>query len=156
MRPADRSYSASHEWVQLDGDLATVGITDFAIEQLGELVYLDLPEDGGAVSRGEAFGEVESVKAVSDLNSPIDGEIVEVNSALADELLREVSDVSLHAPDVGVEKGCQHDYAHGPFSYAFVPITMGPPLSHLPYFGPVPRPASPGRSRLGRWSGTGP
>ncbi len=86
MRPADRSYSASHEWVQLDGDLATVGITDFAIEQLGELVYLDLPEDGGAVSRGEAFGEVESVKAVSDLNSPIDGEIVEVNSALADEL----------------------------------------------------------------------
>ncbi len=86
MRPADRSYSESHEWAQLDGEFALVGITDFAIEQLGELVYLDLPEAGGAVSRGEAFGEVESVKAVSDLNSPIDGEIVEVNSPLTDEL----------------------------------------------------------------------
>ncbi|MBC8327273.1 MAG: glycine cleavage system protein GcvH [Planctomycetes bacterium] len=86
MRPEDRSYSESHEWAQLDGGIATVGITDFAIEQLGELVYLDLPAPGASVSRGQAFGEVESVKAVSDLNSPIDGEIVEVNTALADEL----------------------------------------------------------------------
>jgi glycine cleavage system H protein len=86
MRPQDRSYSESHEWAQLDGDIATVGITDFAVEQLGELVYLDLPAAGTAVQRGAAFGEVESVKAVSDLNSPVDGEIVEVNEALADEL----------------------------------------------------------------------
>jgi glycine cleavage system H protein len=86
MRPQDRSYSESHEWAQLDGDIATVGITDFAVEQLGELVYLDLPAAGTTVQRGAAFGEVESVKAVSDLNSPVDGEIVEVNEALADEL----------------------------------------------------------------------
>lgn len=86
MRPDDRSYLDSHEWAQLDGELATVGITDFAVEQLGELVYLDLPSVGTRVSRGESFGEVESVKAVSDLNSPVDGEVVEVNEGLEDEL----------------------------------------------------------------------
>jgi glycine cleavage system H protein len=86
MRPSDRSYLDSHEWAQLDGDVVTVGITDFAIEQLGELVYLDLPSTGTAVSRGNSFGEVESVKAVSDVNSPVDGEIVEVNEALPDSL----------------------------------------------------------------------
>lgn len=86
MRPNDRSYLQSHEWAQLHGDVATVGITDFAVEQLGELVYLDLPEVGRALRRGEAFGEVESVKAVSDINSPVAGEVVAVNSALADDL----------------------------------------------------------------------
>ncbi|MCH2111317.1 MAG: glycine cleavage system protein GcvH [Planctomycetes bacterium] len=86
MRPEDRSYLDSHEWAQLDGDIVTVGITDFALEALGELVFLDLPEVGRALARGEAFGEVESVKAVSDLNSPVGGEIVEVNSELPDEL----------------------------------------------------------------------
>tara|TARA_B100000614_G_C14316143_1_gene398361 strand:- start:284 stop:667 length:384 start_codon:yes stop_codon:yes gene_type:complete len=86
MRPSDRSYLDSHEWAQLDGDVVTVGITDFAIEQLGELVYLDLPSTGDAVSRGDSFGEVESVKAVSDINSPVSGEIVEVNAELADNL----------------------------------------------------------------------
>ena len=86
MRPDDRSYLQSHEWASLDGDIVTVGITDFTVSQLGELVYLDLPEAGRAVKRGEAFGEVESVKAVSDLNSPVDGEVVEVNAGLPDDL----------------------------------------------------------------------
>lgn len=86
MRPSDRSYLDSHEWAQLDGDIVTVGVTDFAIEQLGELVYLDLPATGTAVSRGNSFGEVESVKAVSDVNSPVDGEIVEINESLPDSL----------------------------------------------------------------------
>jgi len=86
MRPNDRSYLDSHEWAQLQGDVATVGITDFAVEQLGELVYLDLPEVGQSVTRGESFGEVESVKAVSDINSPVNGEVVEVNSDLPDAL----------------------------------------------------------------------
>ena len=86
MRPDDRSYLQSHEWASLDGDIVTVGITDFAVSQLGELVYLDLPDTGRQVSRGEAFGEVESVKAVSDLNSPVDGEVVEVNAGLPDDL----------------------------------------------------------------------
>jgi len=86
MRPTDRSYLESHEWAQLDGDIVTVGITDFAVEQLGELVYLDLPEIGADVSAGQGFGEVESVKAVSDMNSPVDGEVVAVNSDLTDNL----------------------------------------------------------------------
>jgi glycine cleavage system H protein len=86
MRPSDRSYLESHEWAKLDGDIVTVGITDFAVEQLGELVYLDLPETGDDAVCCEGFGEVESVKAVSDVNSPVDGEIVEVNSDLADNL----------------------------------------------------------------------
>ncbi len=86
MRPSDRSYLDTHEWAQLQGSVATVGITDFAVEQLGELVYLDLPAPGRKVKRGESFGEVESVKAVSDINSPVEGEVVEVNGALADDL----------------------------------------------------------------------
>ncbi len=86
MRPSDRSYLESHEWAKLDGDIVTIGITDFAVEQLGELVYLDLPDTGDSIAKGDAFGEVESVKAVSDLNSPVEGEIVEVNDGLADEL----------------------------------------------------------------------
>ncbi len=86
MRPQDRSYLDSHEWARLDGDVVTIGITDFAVEQLGELVYLELPSAGDSVSRGTSFGEVESVKAVSDVNSPVDGEVVEVNAGLGDEL----------------------------------------------------------------------
>lgn len=86
MRPNDRSYLETHEWAQLNGSVVTVGITDFAIEQLGELVYLDLPAKGRSVKRGESFGEVESVKAVSDVNSPVTGEVIEVNAALPDDL----------------------------------------------------------------------
>ncbi|MDE0585004.1 MAG: glycine cleavage system protein GcvH [Planctomycetota bacterium] len=86
MRPNDRSYLDSHEWAKIDGNIVTVGISDFAVEQLGELVYLDLPEAGATFIAGEAFGEVESVKAVSDLNCPVVGEVLEVNSGLCDNL----------------------------------------------------------------------
>ena len=84
MYPKDLKYDREHEWVRLDGDVATIGISDFAQDQLGEVVYVDLPSVGEAVSTGESFGEVESVKSVSELFSPVSGEVVEVNSALDD------------------------------------------------------------------------
>ncbi|HHJ99386.1 MAG TPA: glycine cleavage system protein GcvH [Actinobacteria bacterium] len=84
MYPKELKYDREHEWVRLDGDVATIGISDFAQDQLGEVVYVDLPSVGEAVSTGESFGEVESVKSVSELFSPISGEIVEVNEALED------------------------------------------------------------------------
>ena len=82
--PSDRSYSKDHEWVTVDGDVATVGISDFAQDQLGEVVYVDLPSEGDMLTAGEAFGEIESVKSVSELIAPVSGEITEVNSSLAD------------------------------------------------------------------------
>jgi len=82
--PDNLRYSSSHEWVRLDGDRATIGITDFAQHELGDVVYLDLPEAGRTVRAGSPFGTVESVKAVSDLYSPVSGEVVEVNSVLQD------------------------------------------------------------------------
>ncbi|HAL30507.1 MAG TPA: glycine cleavage system protein GcvH [Coriobacteriia bacterium] len=84
MYPKELKYDREHEWVRLEGDVATIGISDFAQDQLGEVVYVDLPSVGEAVSTGESFGEVESVKSVSELFSPISGEIVEVNDALED------------------------------------------------------------------------
>ncbi len=78
-------YADSHEWVKLDGDIATVGITDYAQHALGDIVYVDMPEVGDEVNQGEEFGAVESVKAASDLISPISGEVVEVNEALEDQ-----------------------------------------------------------------------
>ncbi|MBN2492136.1 MAG: glycine cleavage system protein GcvH [Planctomycetes bacterium] len=86
MRPSDRKYTESHEWVKVEGDVATIGITDYAIEHLDELVYLDLPEAGDSVTRGEPFGEIESVKAQSDIYSMLTGEVIETNAALADNL----------------------------------------------------------------------
>ncbi len=80
----DRRYAESHEWVKLDGDIATVGITDYAQHALGDIVYVDMPEVGDTVEAGEVFGAVESVKAASDLISPISGEVVEVNENLED------------------------------------------------------------------------
>lgn len=82
--PSDRSYSSEHEWVTVDGEVATVGITDFAQDQLGEVVYVDLPDVGTTVVAGEAFGEIESVKSVSELYAPVSGEVIEVNGELAD------------------------------------------------------------------------
>ena len=81
-------YAPTHEWLRLedDGELGTVGISAFAVEQLTDLVYIELPEVGKPVTAGESFGEIESVKAVSDLYSPVTGEIVEVNTSLADSL----------------------------------------------------------------------
>jgi glycine cleavage system H protein len=82
--PSDRSYSKEHEWVVVDGEIATVGITHFAQDQLGEVVYVDLPSDGDAINAGETFGEIESVKSVSELYAPVSGDVIEVNSGLSD------------------------------------------------------------------------
>jgi glycine cleavage system H protein len=83
--PDDLLYHSEHDWARLQGDEATFGITWYAQDALGEVVYFDLPKVGATVSRGEAYAEVESVKAVSDVYAPLSGEIVEVNEALADE-----------------------------------------------------------------------
>ncbi len=88
MDPATLKYSTSHEWAHVDGDVATVGISDYAAKHLSDLVYLDLPEVGDIVTAGKPFGEIESVKAVSDLNAPVSGEVVEVNTELPDYLER--------------------------------------------------------------------
>ena len=77
-------YSKSHEWVRFDGDVAVVGISDFAQDALGDLVFVNLPQVGDEVTAGEAFGDVESVKAVSDLISPVTGTVCEINEALLD------------------------------------------------------------------------
>ncbi|MEO8520818.1 MAG: glycine cleavage system protein GcvH [Acidobacteriota bacterium] len=82
MYPTDLKYTKDHEWVRLDGDQARVGITDYAQKQLGDVVYLELPEVGRSVARGDVFGTIESVKAVSELYAPVGGEVVEVNSHL--------------------------------------------------------------------------
>jgi glycine cleavage system H protein len=81
---ADRYYTETHEWVQVDGDVATIGITDFAQSQLGDVVFLELPSVGRMLEAGDSFGVVESVKAASDLYSPVAGAVVEVNEALSD------------------------------------------------------------------------
>lgn len=91
MQPQELLYAKTHEWVHVDRDssgapIATVGISHFAVEALTDLVYIELPETGREVKAGESFGEIESVKAVSDLYSPVSGEIVDVNAALADKL----------------------------------------------------------------------
>jgi glycine cleavage system H protein len=82
--PEDLQYTKSHEWVRIEGDTATIGITDHAQEELGDVVFVELPEEGAGFDAGESFGTVESVKAVSDLYTPVGGEVVEVNSALED------------------------------------------------------------------------
>ncbi|MDD6044323.1 MAG: glycine cleavage system protein GcvH [Clostridia bacterium] len=82
--PAELKYSKSHEWVKMQGDVAVIGISDFAQDALGDVVFINLPGVGDSVDMGAAFGDVESVKAVSDLVSPVSGEIIEVNEALAD------------------------------------------------------------------------
>ncbi len=80
--PTNLRYSDTHEWARLDGELVVVGITDFAVQQLQDLVFIDLPKPGARVERGKRFGEIESVKAVSDLIAPVSGEIAAVNDAL--------------------------------------------------------------------------
>ena len=81
MRPTDRKYMKSHEWCKVDGDIATIGITDFAVSHLSDLVFLDLPKKGATVGAGEQFGEIESVKTVSELFAPVGGEVIAVNEA---------------------------------------------------------------------------
>lgn len=82
--PADRKYTKDHEWVRLSGAEGEVGITDYAQKQLGDVVYIELPEVGRRVKQGEVFGTIESVKAVSELFSPAAGEVTAVNTALPD------------------------------------------------------------------------
>jgi glycine cleavage system H protein len=83
MVPQDLHYTKEHEWVRIEGDLATVGITDYAAEQLGDIVFVELPELGRTVAQFAAVGVIESVKAVSDLFAPVGGEVVESNAELA-------------------------------------------------------------------------
>jgi glycine cleavage system H protein len=80
--PSDLKYTKTHEWVRVDGDVATIGISEFAQSELGDVVYVDLPTPGRALAAGDSFGSVESVKTVSDVYAPIAGEVVEVNDAL--------------------------------------------------------------------------
>ena len=82
--PGDLKYLDSHEYARLEGEIATIGITAFAVDQLGDIVFLELPDIGDAIEKGEKFGTVESVKAVEDLNAPITGTIIEVNAPLID------------------------------------------------------------------------
>ncbi len=82
--PEELQYTRSHEWVRREGETATVGITDHAQDELGDVVFVELPEVGATFDAGEAFGAVESVKAVSDLYAPVGGEVLEVNGALED------------------------------------------------------------------------
>lgn len=82
--PEDLRYTSEHEWIRLDGDEGTIGITDFAQEQLGDVVYVELPEAGTRLVQGDTFGTIESVKAVSDLFAPVSGEVLEWNEALQD------------------------------------------------------------------------
>jgi glycine cleavage system H protein len=84
MYPSDLKYTREHEWIRLDGSRARVGITDYAQKQLGDVVYLELPEVGRTLRKGEVFGTIESVKAVSELFSPVSGEVTQVNSSLAE------------------------------------------------------------------------
>ncbi|MBJ7602665.1 MAG: glycine cleavage system protein GcvH [Candidatus Dormibacteraeota bacterium] len=81
---AQRYYTETHEWIDLEGDIATIGITDFAQAQLGDVVFLELPPTGKTLAKGDAFGVVESVKAASDLYAPVAGTVLEVNKALTD------------------------------------------------------------------------
>ena len=82
--PGDLQYTKSHEWVRVEGDVATVGITDHAQDELGDVVFVEMPEQGATLAAGDAFGAVESVKSVSDLYAPVGGEVVEVNGTLED------------------------------------------------------------------------
>ena len=84
MYPADRKYTKDHEWIRISGGTAEIGITDFAQQQLGDVVFVDLPEPGKAITAGDSFGSIESVKAVSELYAPMSGEVVEVNGQLKD------------------------------------------------------------------------
>ncbi len=85
-RPDDVKYSKSHEWVKVDGDVAMVGITDFAVKALNDLVYVDLPEVEDLTEKAHPFAEVESVKAVADVYCPVSGEVIEINEELSENL----------------------------------------------------------------------
>ncbi len=102
--PENLSYTPEHEWVAIDGSVASVGITDFAQQALGDVVYVSVPQPGTAVTAGEPFGEVESTKSVSDLYSPVDGEVIEANPDIDDDpglVNTDPYGAGLAAPDPG-------------------------------------------------------
>ena len=82
--PTDLRYTKEHEWIRVEGDTGTIGITDFAQQQLGDVVYVELPEVGTTLTAGQVFGTIESVKAVSELFAPVSGEVIETNASLKD------------------------------------------------------------------------
>jgi len=82
--PADLKYTKEHEWIRVDGNVGTIGITDFAQQQLGDVVYVELPDVGSTLTAGKVFGTIESVKAVSELFAPVSGEVSEINTSLKD------------------------------------------------------------------------
>ena len=82
--PSDLKYTKDHEWIRITGDTAEIGITDYAQQQLGDVVYVELPEVGRTIAEGESFGSIESVKAVSELFAPMSGEVIDVNASLRD------------------------------------------------------------------------
>jgi len=82
--PGNLKYTKDHEWAKIEGNIATIGITDFAQSELGDIVYVELPEVGTQTKQGESFGTIEAVKAVSDMFSPLTGEVADVNTGLAD------------------------------------------------------------------------
>lgn len=82
--PTDLKYSKDHEWVKIEGDIATIGVTDFAQSELGDIVYVDIDTEGDSLDAGEVFGSIEAVKTVSDLFMPLSGEVTEFNEALED------------------------------------------------------------------------
>ncbi len=84
MVPDDRKYTQEHEWVQMDGDVGTVGVTDYAANELGDVVFVELPEVGSEFSQGDTVGTIESVKAVADMFLPVSGEVIEINETVAD------------------------------------------------------------------------
>jgi glycine cleavage system H protein len=90
--PSDRKYTKDHEWIRIDGDTAEIGITDYAQQQLGDVVFVELPDAGRTISAGEAFGTIESVKAVSELFAPMSGTVTATNSDLKDHPERVNSD----------------------------------------------------------------
>ena len=84
MNPEDLCYSKEHTWVRIEGDEAVIGVTDYAQQELGDVVFVELPAEGDAVAQGEPFGTIESVKAVSDLHAPLSGQVLRVNETLED------------------------------------------------------------------------
>jgi glycine cleavage system H protein len=82
--PADLKYTKEHEWIRVEGDTGVIGITDFAQQQLGDVVYVEMPDVGSSMTAGQVFGTIESVKAVSELFAPVTGEVVETNSSIKD------------------------------------------------------------------------
>ncbi len=82
--PEDLRYTDEHEWIRVEGDIVIIGITDYAQDALGEIVYIELPSEGDEITKGNSFGGVESTKSVSDLYAPVSGEVVEINEALLD------------------------------------------------------------------------